>query len=108
MPGTTKNSEPAIDVLAAEEFVVPAPDPALRPEQLNLPADLVGQEPHDILVAEEFAMPSPDEAHRPESADDGDLTRQTIERIIIVVQAVVVLRGLLWWRRRRKRRSRSS
>ena len=41
---------------------MPAPDPALTPEQLDLPTDLVGEEPRDVLAAEEFAMPAPDEA----------------------------------------------
>ncbi len=37
------------DVLAAEEFVVPAPDPRLH-----------GDGPHDVLAAEEFVVPAPD------------------------------------------------
>lgn len=57
-----EDSQP-VDVLAAEEFAVPAPDPAFRPEVLRLPPDPVADEPHDVLAAEEFAMPSPDEAH---------------------------------------------
>jgi hypothetical protein len=50
MPKTP--SEPADrphDVLAAEEFVVPAPDPGLH-----------GDGPHDVLAAEEFVVPAPD------------------------------------------------
>jgi hypothetical protein len=51
--------EPAHDVLAAEEFAVPAPDPALRPDPIALPDDPTGiAEPHDVLAAEEFAMPA--------------------------------------------------
>ena len=51
--------EPAHDILAAEAFAVPAPDPALR--RVVLPEDPAGiAEPHDILAAEEFAMPAPD------------------------------------------------
>jgi hypothetical protein len=45
-------SEPADgphDVLAAEEFVVPAPDPGLHRDQV-----------HDVLAAEEFVVPAPD------------------------------------------------
>jgi hypothetical protein len=61
----SKETKPeAVDVLAAEEFGVPAPDPALRPEKLVLPPDSVADRPHDVLAAEEFAMPSPDEAHK--------------------------------------------
>ena len=41
MSDARSDDEPT-DVLAAEEFVVPAPDPALQPEVLQLPADLVG------------------------------------------------------------------
>ena len=51
--------EPAHDILAAEAFAMPAPDPALR-RGLVLPEDPAGiAEPHDILAAEEFAMPAP-------------------------------------------------
>jgi len=50
-------AEPATDVLAAEEFGVPAPDPAFRVQ--------VGP-PMDVLAAEEFGVPAPDPALRPE------------------------------------------
>jgi len=51
-------SEPPHDVLAAEEFVVPAPDPDLR-RPLRLPEDPTGiAEPHDVLAAEEFPLPA--------------------------------------------------
>jgi hypothetical protein len=60
------------DVLAAEEFVVPAPDPGLHgdephdvlaAEEFVVPAPdpgLHGDEPHDVLAAEEFVVPAPD------------------------------------------------
>lgn len=52
--------EPPQDVLAAEEFALPAPDPRLHHEPLQLPEDPSGiAEPHDILAAEEFALPAP-------------------------------------------------
>ncbi len=55
----TPAEEPAHDVLAAEAFAVPAPDPALRHGPVKLPDDPSGiAEPHDILAAEEFAMPA--------------------------------------------------
>ena len=57
-----RSGDEPTDVLAAEEFGVPAPDPAFQPEDLRLPADLVGNEPRDVLAAEEFAMPAPEEA----------------------------------------------
>jgi hypothetical protein len=51
--------EEAHDVLAAEAFAVPAPDPDLRHGPVVLPEDPSGiAEPHDILAAEEFAMPA--------------------------------------------------
>ncbi len=67
--------EPAHDILAAEAFAVPAPDPALR-RRVVLPDDPTGvAEPHDILAAEEFAMPAPERratgAGRPGAADRG-------------------------------------
>ena len=52
--------EPAKDVLAAEAFAVPAPDPHLTHGPVVLPDDPTGiEEPHDVLAAEEFAMPAP-------------------------------------------------
>jgi hypothetical protein len=55
----TPTEEPAHDVLAAEEFAVPAPDPSLHPQPVVLPDDPSGiAEPHDVLAAEEFAMPA--------------------------------------------------
>jgi hypothetical protein len=49
------------DVLAAEEFGMPAPDPVLHHHgPVTLPGDPTGiAEPHDVLAAEEFAMPAP-------------------------------------------------
>ena len=52
--------EAAHDVLAAEEFGMPAGDPALHHGPVTLPSDPTGiAEPHDVLAAEEFAMPAP-------------------------------------------------
>jgi hypothetical protein len=51
--------EPAHDILAAEAFAMPAPDPAFR-HDLVVPQDPAGiAEPHDILAAEAYAMPAP-------------------------------------------------
>ena len=59
-PPQPPEAEPAHDVLAAEAFAVPAPDPDLRHRPVVLPEDPAGNpEPHDILAAEEFPMPSP-------------------------------------------------
>ena len=48
------------DVLAAEEFAMPAAEPR-HDGPLVLPPDPAGDdgEPHDVLAAEEFAMPAP-------------------------------------------------
>ena len=54
------------DVLAAEEFGVPAPDPVLRHQPVTLPGDPTGiAEAHDVLAAEEFAIPAYRGAHEP-------------------------------------------
>ncbi len=85
------------DVLAAEEFVVPAPDPGLTPERLELPTDLVGDEPRDVLAAEEFAMPAPDEARvRGMAAAQRSLPGA---RLPIVVAALAAGLWLAWSRR---------
>ena len=48
------------DILAAEEFSIPA-------RENRIPSDPTGiREPHDVLAAEEFAMPAGAEPH-----DDG-------------------------------------
>ena len=59
-PDPALHREPAHDVLAAEEFGMPARDPALHHGPVTLPGDPTGiAEPHDVLAAEEFAMPAP-------------------------------------------------
>jgi hypothetical protein len=56
----TPGDDRAHDVLAAEEFAMPAPDPSLHHGPVMLPEDPTGiAEPHDVLAAEEFAMPAP-------------------------------------------------
>ena len=60
VPARDPELESAHDVLAAEEFGVPAGDPALHHGPVTLPDDPTGiAEPHDVLAAEEFAMPAP-------------------------------------------------
>jgi hypothetical protein len=55
----TPSQDPARDVLAAEAFAMPAPDPSLTHGPVVLPDDPTGiAEPHDILAAEEFALPA--------------------------------------------------
>lgn len=58
-PDPALHADPAHDVLAAEEFGMPAPDPVLHHGPVRLPDDPTGiVEAHDVLAAEEFAMPA--------------------------------------------------
>ncbi len=59
-PEPNASSEPH-DVLAAEQFAMPAPGAAWHPDRpLELPPEPnASDEPHDVLAAEEFAMPAP-------------------------------------------------
>lgn len=96
----TPAEEPAHDVLAAEEFAVPAPDPELRHDPVVLPDDPSGiPEAHDILAAEEFAMPAP---ARPSSgARAHALTNGARAGRWGVVVALLALLGVGLLRRRR-------
>jgi hypothetical protein len=48
------------DVLAAEQFAMPAPEAAWHAGPVQLPPEPnASDEPHDVLAAEEFAMPAP-------------------------------------------------
>jgi hypothetical protein len=57
-PDTPSTEEPAHDVLAAEEFAMPAPDPphAVPEDPSGIP------EPHDVLAAEEYPLGGGDPA----------------------------------------------
>jgi hypothetical protein len=96
-----RERDDAHDVLAAEEFGVPAPDPALHHGPVRLPSDPTGiDEPHDVLAAEEFAMPAPPGV----GGEPRDLGRggRVSRRAVVALGALVVI-GL---RRRRHRRKR--
>lgn len=87
-------TEPPHDILAAEAFVVPGPDPGLHPHgPVRLPEDPTGiPEPHDVLAAEEFAMPAPLPGGR-------SLPRARRRKGRLFVLAVVLLAALiLFWR----------
>jgi hypothetical protein len=54
IPGDPHNIQEPHDVLAADEFAMPA-----RGDYgLHLPKDWHGEKPSDVLAADEFAMPS--------------------------------------------------
>jgi hypothetical protein len=83
------SDEPAHDVLAAEEFAVPASDPSLHHGPVRLPVDPTGiSEPHDVLAAEEFAMPAP-----PLSVESGTVTARghPSRAAVVAVGATVVV-----------------
>ncbi len=89
--------EPVHDVLAAEEFGVPAPDPALHHGPVSLPQDPTGiAEPHDVLAAEEFAMPAP----RPGVAGDEARQRARPGRGAFAVAGALALAVALALRKR--------
>ncbi|HXO10217.1 MAG TPA: hypothetical protein VN880_19395 [Solirubrobacteraceae bacterium] len=86
------------DVLAAEEFGVPAPDPVLRHGPVTLPTDPTGiAEAHDVLAAEEFAIPS--------YPGGGWLGSSPADRSGARYVAVGALALALLWRLGRKRRT---
>jgi hypothetical protein len=92
------DEQAAHDVLAAEAFAVPAPDPDLRHEHVVLPDDPSGIEaPHDILAAEEFAMPAA--SPRPPAGGGGSAARARRT----VMGAAAGLLALLGYRRHARR-----
>jgi hypothetical protein len=100
IPAEPNGSDEPHDVLAAEEFAIPAPEAARLERPVVLPADPTGNsEPHDVLAAEEFAMPAPQPRAQFRSA--AAATKRS--------RAVPLLAGagLLALLRRRRRASRS-
>jgi hypothetical protein len=90
------------DVLAAEEFVVPAPDPMLQHEPLNVPDDPDDPEgespPHDVLAGEEFPIPAAtgrsggEEAESPSAGSSGGRSKAkagVIGAALVGIAAVV-------------------
>jgi hypothetical protein len=58
-PEPNASGEPH-DVLAAEQFAMPAPEAAWHAGPVQLPPEPnASDEPHDVLAAEQFAMPAP-------------------------------------------------
>jgi hypothetical protein len=93
----TPEDEAAHDVLAAEAFAVPAPDPNLRHDHVVLPEDPSGiAEPHDVLAAEEFAMP----AGTPRPRDSGSSSAARARQGALGAAAAVL--ALVGLRRRRR------
>ncbi len=85
------------DVLAAEEFEMGAADPALHHGPLQVPDDPSGStEPHDVLAAEEFPVPAGHRGHRPDKRDrvamPGPGARLAVILAGLSVTAAIVLR----------------
>jgi hypothetical protein len=60
IPPEPNASDEPHDVLAAEQFAMPAPEAAWRDRPIELPPEPnASDEPHDVLAAEQFAMPAP-------------------------------------------------
>jgi len=100
-PDPALHHESAHDILAAEEFGVPAPDPGLHHGPVTLPGDPTGiAEPHDVLAAEEFAMPAP----RPGTDDARDSGRggQPSRGALVAAGALAVLIARRAARRKRQ------
>jgi hypothetical protein len=100
------------DVLAAEEFVVPAPDPLLHHEPLNVPDDPDDPEgespPHDVLAGEEFPIPAaPGRAGEAQPTDPlsagGPPGRSSKARAGVIGAVLVGIAAVVRRRRGRKR-----
>jgi hypothetical protein len=97
MPGVppAEPTEKPHDVLAAEEFAMPAVYPELHSATVRLPDDPSGNtEAHDILAAEEFAIPAP--RSRPGAAPSLPSSRKgRATGVLLGLLAVVLLARLL-------------
>jgi hypothetical protein len=85
LPEDPSGIEEPHDVLAAEEFAMPARSAG------DIPPDPTGiQEPHDVLAAEEFAMPTAGVEHE----DGGIDIRSLIPGLALALLLFVVVRRL--------------
>ena len=88
-PDPSGTDEPH-DVLAAEEFAIPQPEP-------GVPRD-PDPKPHDVLAAEEFAMPAPEEQR------SADARSGSLPWLAALAGLALGLAAMLRGRRRRPRR----
>lgn len=90
-------TEPAHDILAAEEFGMPAADPDLHHGPVVLPDDpsTPDEPPHDVLAAEQFAMPAVHHAAPPALAEGGPSTAVMLARIAAAFVAALLIARLL-------------
>jgi hypothetical protein len=86
LPEDPTGIEEPHDVLAAEEFAMPARSAG------DIPPDPTGiQEPHDVLAAEEFAMPT---AGVDRSASDGFDARSLLPALALAAGLLLLFRLL--------------
>ncbi|HET6447725.1 MAG TPA: hypothetical protein VFG31_01350 [Conexibacter sp.] len=106
IPPEPNASEEPHDVLAAEQFAMPAPQAAWHPEAPpSLPPEPnASEEPHDVLAAEAFAMPAPPPHVRFASAPapSGRPSRRHVSAAAAGLGAAL---ATLLRRRRRRRRA---
>ncbi|HMJ01739.1 MAG TPA: hypothetical protein VK506_02290 [Conexibacter sp.] len=98
IPPEPNASDRPHDVLAAEEFAMPAPEAAWRARPVTLPPEPnPSDEPHDVLAAEEFAMPAPPPhvAFERTPLPAGPARRHVFAAIAATGAALVALRRLL-------------
>jgi len=83
LPEDPTGIEEPHDVLAAEEFAMPARSAG------DIPPDPSGiQQPHDVLAAEEFAMPTAGVEHESSSFD----VREYVPAIALIAALLLLVR----------------
>jgi hypothetical protein len=98
-PSSDVHADEPHDVLAAEEFEMGAADLALHHGPLQIPDDLSGSaEPHDVLAAEEFPVPAGRRGHRHDQRD-GVAVRGARARLALILAGLGVAAAIV--RRRR-------
>jgi hypothetical protein len=94
IPAEPNASEQAHDVLAAEQFAMPAPEEARHRRPIVLPPEPnPSEEAHDVLAAEEFAMPAPEP--RPPFAAEPSQRRSKAVPVLAGLGVLALLRRRL-------------
>jgi hypothetical protein len=105
IPPEPNASDEPHDVLAAEQFAMPAPEAAIHDHPLQLPPEPnASDEPHDVLAAEEFAMPAPP-PHVAFQSPPVVPGRSDDVAVDVAPRGVALVRLLRAWRDRRRARS---
>ncbi len=100
VPAPDPELEPAHDILAAEQYGVPGPDPDLHELHQHgpvvLPKDPHGDaEPHDVLAAEEFPMPAVHPHPKPSLVERRGGPARFAMEVAAAVAGLLALRRLL-------------